>query len=207
MGNSELYVAVNSTSIKLDTQTEAINQAAKNVMEINNRYATIDHISYWTRNLAIMFTLVFTIAMIGTFFGILLIAISDASIDSYIIFIALEAIGSIMFIYFSIKMTGLNRTNMENSQRTFKFGLILLILLIGIVITTLQYKPIDVLIFCAKSESENSTDKIICIMLLYSVLSNIIKVVVTIGYLCIWVLMQILLRRITQMQILMKVQM
>ena len=206
MENTELFASINSSNIGCDVQAEVIKHAEENFIEIHNRYKTIDYIVYWVRNLAIVFTLVFTIGMLGTFFGILLITTNDSLIQSYIIFLVSEAIASLMFIYLSMKMTSINRSRIEDSQRTFKFGLILLIILISIIIGTFQYINVRSLILCASAKDTEIEipDRVVCVIMLYSFFSTIVKILVIIGYSSIWILIQLLLKRINQMKVLVK---
>lgn len=200
MENSDFFVSVNTSSVGVNIQAQILKVAEQGLKEVSENYHTIDLALHWTRNVAIVSSLVLVLEVVGAFFGILMATTLSVSIEEYVVFLSLEAVSSMVLLYLSIRVTGLNRTTIRHSQRTFKFSLILLIALIVIFIVNSHYNSPGGLISCAGGEEVGKNERTVCIILACCFFFSIGKITLTTGYTCVWVVTQFILKRIDKRQ-------
>jgi len=200
MENTILFASVNKSNACVNMQVQVLKEAELNLKVITNQYNIIDLILYWTRNVSIIFCLIFTLEIVGAFFGILMTSSFAVLIYKYIIFLSLEIASSFAFLYLSIKMLGLNRITIRNSQRIFKFCLIFFISLIVTFIASSIYNSLGTLLSSIKDKEADGREKTICIILICSYFFIALKIAITSGYIIIWIIAQVILKRIDRRQ-------
>lgn len=194
--NSGLLNSMNITNVGVAIQMQVLKEAELTLREASARYQIIDLILLRTRTVAIVLVLVFVLEIIGTFFGILMVTILSVSASNYILFLSMEALTSLIFLFLSIKATGLNRRTIRNSQRIFKLYLILLVVLIGAFIINSHFNSFGSIVSRSRSKATGGKEKTVCIILICCYFFSIAKAIFTTGYITCWIIIQVILKRI-----------
>ena len=122
-----------NTNSNINAEVIAVTQAEEDFIEVSKHYKTIDVITYWLRNFALISTIVFTMVVFMASFSILMLMVIDVLAKGFLIFAIINIVCTVTFVYLSLKMTNLNRLTMKESQKNFKACLLLFIVFIGII--------------------------------------------------------------------------
>ena len=195
--HTEFFVSVNTTNLTAETQLKTLKQAKKNLQERDEQMQQFDKIAACLKIFAIVITLVCAITMIATFFGVLLLSLSNVPIEDFITWLSAEAVATILFMYISVKISGLNRNTLQLYHRQFKLCLIFCIGLIVALVVVQQTKPMDQTYQCMLRSKQGSLEadqrkkSQVCIILFAFFLSCVYKLGVTLAYITIWIILQL----------------
>jgi len=203
--NTELFASISTTAVGPDTQTFVLKQAEKSILEVSGHYEKIDSICYWLRNVAIGITLVTAVGIIGTFFAILFLSLNSVPIQDFVIWLSLESISCLAFMYISVKITGLNRMTINNIPYIFKFIIIYILAIIAVMIVANKINPISDAIQnnIPNENAENKEikrQKIINIIMIIFFFSCLLKLLVAVGYITAWTIMLFIEKHINELQ-------
>ena len=201
--NTDLYISANTTNFESDKQNLATRHAVENLKAINEKYQKVDSATYWLRNLAIIFVLIYVAIVITYYIGMLILVMNNIPIKIYIVYLVLETLSSLLFLYICIRITGINRLTINTHQITIKICLIYIILDIIFIIFATHNRSIETLIIRIKNDTENDNEKNekwLSYVILIIFLSNLIKIAVILTYLALWIYINIVIQKVNRIK-------
>ncbi len=188
MERTELFASVSTSSVM--PELTAVRQAEQTFAHEAQQFELL---SYCLRTFAIITTLLCTLNMVATFFAVLLLALSNVPAENYMLWVGLEASSAVVFMFVSIKITGLNKVTVPNSQPYFKLCLIYCIVLIGLILGVDQKRSFGGAVQCAEyagdSEAtrEQRQEGKLCMLLVFFYVACVYKLGIILAYLAMWV--------------------
>ncbi len=201
--HTELF-ASSMMSINPDAQLVAVKQAEQNIALVARYGQQFDAVTYCLRTFAIIVTLFCTLDLIGTFFAVLLLCLSGVSFVEYIVWVSLETVSDVAFMYISVKITGLNRVTAAQSQPYFKLSLIYCVALIGLIIGVDQRKSFGSAIECVEyAGNDDATgaqrdEGRLCILFIFFFAACIYKMAIMMVYVGLWIFVMVRYSRIAR---------
>lgn len=201
LANTELFIMLNTTNLDASIQSLTSKCIEKIITETTKAYTELNSITYYTRIIAVIFSIIFTLGLAFIVSTGVILWIFDNPIEGYLIPVSLDGITSLIFVCLSISLSDFNRFNIKNNQKMLKIYLIFIISMGVLIFSSYRGRTLTSLIMCANNSELDTTLVLECFVLICTYISLILKMIITCGYSIIWILSQIILNRIAKLKL------